>query len=62
MIAAMKIISYGFDIDSGRIDKNLDIFSFLGYCLCPANSIIGPWVPFTEYISIFEKPKWVSYK
>lgn len=59
MIAAMKIISYGFDMDSGRLDKNPEVIPFLGYLLCPANSIIGPWVPFTEYVSIFDKPKWV---
>lgn len=58
MIVAMKIISFGFDIDSGRITKAPDFISFSGYCLCPANSIIGPWVPYTEYLTIFEKPKW----
>jgi len=33
-------------------------FEFAGYCLCPGTVILGPWVSFKEYSSIFKEPRW----
>lgn len=33
-------------------------FEFAGYCLCPGTVILGPWVSFKEYYSIFKDPRW----
>jgi len=33
-------------------------FEFAGYCLCPGTVILGPWVSFKEYYSIFKEPRW----
>ena len=33
-------------------------FEFAGYCLCPGTVILGPWVSFKEYSSIFKDPRW----
>lgn len=69
MIVVMKVISLGFDLDAGKI-KNIDsaavlkpptIVETMGYIMCPANCVIGPWVSFTDYIASYQwSPlKWV---
>lgn len=59
MIAAMKIISIGFDVDRNKIKKPLDFFEFWGYVLCPGNVVMGPWAAYNDYLHIYHRPKWV---
>ena len=35
------------------------IVEYLGYALCPGNSVFGPWVTYEEYQRIFTDPVWV---
>lgn len=59
MIAAMKIISIGFDIDLERIKNPPEFLEFWGYVLCPGNVVMGPWASYNEYVLIYQRPKWV---
>lgn len=34
------------------------LLEYLGYCFCPATIILGPWVPLSEYRSIFLDSRW----
>lgn len=63
MIGAMKLISLGFDLDSGRIERLPNFIEFFGYILFPGNSILGPWIPYYDYIKVIDNPKptWVSF-
>lgn len=61
MIAAMKIISVGFDIDRNKIKGSLDFFEFWGYILCPGNVVMGPWAAYNDYLNIYHRPKWVFF-
>lgn len=45
----MKSISYGFDLQNGKIPVLPNAIEFFGYTLCPANTVVGPWCSFTEY-------------
>lgn len=49
MIAAMKIISVAIDLDRDLFKRMLNPVEFGGYILCPANSIVGPWISFHTY-------------
>lgn len=59
MIAAMKIISIGFDIDLEKMKRAPDFLEFWGYVLCPGNVVMGPWASYNEYLLIYQRPKWV---
>ena len=45
----MKAISLAFDISSTKLPKLPPAFEFIGYMLCPANLILGPFVTFSSY-------------
>ena len=47
MISVMKLFSLSVDCDKG--DAPPTLFGYMGYLLCPANSIFGPWIKFSEY-------------
>lgn len=49
MIAAMKIISVAIELDRDLFKRMLNPVEFGGYILCPANSILGPWISFHMY-------------
>ena len=34
------------------------VVEYLGYCLCPASVVLGPWSTFAEYRAIFLRPRW----
>ena len=34
------------------------IFEYFGYSLCPATCVFGPWVRYTDYLNIFDNPRW----
>lgn len=34
-------------------------FEYFGYALCPGTTVLGPWVPYKDYINIFINPRWV---
>lgn len=50
MIAAMKIISIAFDLDTQSVLR-IDLLEYAGYTLCPGSCIWGPWVSFAQYRS-----------
>lgn len=60
MIAAVKIISIGFDMDRKLIRYSPNFLEFWGYVLCPGNVIMGPWCAYNDYLNIFNRTKWVS--
>ena len=35
------------------------LMAFLGYALCPANSVFGPWVKYEDYQDMISNPVWV---
>lgn len=59
MIAACKIISLSFDIDRKKINRIPSFLEFWGYILCPGNIIMGPWCSFSDYLQIYQHPRWV---
>lgn len=59
MIAAVKIISIGFDIDRKKIRNAPNFVQFWGYVLCPGNVIMGPWCAYNDYLNLFNRNKWV---
>lgn len=54
MILAMKVISLSHDCEKAQ--KFPTFFEYVGYACCPANCLFGPWIPFSEYCAIIEKP------
>ena len=63
MIAVMKIISLGFDLESGKLKEKPTVPAILGYILCPANCVLGPWISYNDYLGIYNtgsKFRWVS--
>ncbi|KAJ8734627.1 hypothetical protein PYW08_013877 [Mythimna loreyi] len=54
MIAAMKIISVAIELDRDLFKRMLNPVEFGGYLLCPANSILGPWISFHNYNQYLE--------
>lgn len=60
MIAAVKIISIGFDIDREKIRDLPNFLQFWGYILCPGNVVMGPWCSFNDYLQIFHRTRVVS--
>ncbi|XP_037027064.1 protein-serine O-palmitoleoyltransferase porcupine [Bradysia coprophila] len=55
MVMVMKGISIGFDVDSKKISQLPNFLESIGYLLCPSNSSLGPWIPYSEYVEIFKK-------
>ncbi|XP_055910341.1 protein-serine O-palmitoleoyltransferase porcupine [Eupeodes corollae] len=49
MIATMKVVSLAFDLDAKKHARTPALFPFLGYMLCPANAVLGPWMAYDEY-------------
>lgn len=70
MIVAMKVISLAFDTTIKRnqlppIDQP-NIIEYYGYIMCPANCVLGPWIPYKEYAMNFKaagkwQPKWIIW-
>ncbi|XP_068628432.1 protein-serine O-palmitoleoyltransferase porcupine [Battus philenor] len=64
MVAAMKIISVAIELDRDLFKQMLNPVEFGGYLLCPANSILGPWIPFhayTSYLNVkFLSRRWIK--
>lgn len=46
------------EADKVDLTKLPGILEFSGYCLCPGTVVLGPWVSYEEYLSIFKDPKW----
>lgn len=57
MVATMKVVSLAFDLDAKKQIKSPALFPFLGYMLCPANAVLGPWVAYDEYTVSLEKTR-----
>lgn len=62
MIAAVKIISIAFDLDRKKIRQFPNFLEFWGYILCPGNVIMGPWCAYNDYLYLFHRTKFVSWK
>lgn len=60
MIAAVKVISLGFDMDRKKIRDFPNPVEFWGYIFCPGNVIMGPWCAYNDYLSIFNQSLVVS--
>jgi porcupine-like protein len=54
MVLAMKVISVGFDMDSGLLLKAPGISEFMGYAFNVGTVIFGPWISFLEYMTILQ--------
>uniref|UniRef100_A0A182R0A3 Protein-serine O-palmitoleoyltransferase porcupine n=1 Tax=Anopheles farauti TaxID=69004 RepID=A0A182R0A3_9DIPT len=55
MILLMKALSLAFDTDGNLALRNqLNVLSYCGYVLCPANVILGPWISFSDYLNIWK--------
>lgn len=72
MIILMKLSSLGFDLDAGKILRNNqstipstpNLIQVMGYVMCPANCVLGPWCSYTDYIAIYKESiftKWVIF-
>lgn len=53
MIASMKLISLGFDMDVKKIKQLPSALNFTGYVLCPGNCVLGPWTSYNDFMEIF---------
>lgn len=60
MVAAVKVISLGFDMDRKKIRDFPNPVEFWGYIFCPGNVIMGPWCAYNDYLSIFNQSPVVS--
>ncbi|KAJ1530547.1 hypothetical protein ONE63_005435 [Megalurothrips usitatus] len=58
MIVAMKVISVSFDTDIGTIQNVPSPIQFSGYIFNVGTCVFGPWVPYKDYINIFDRPLW----
>ncbi|XP_071445124.1 protein-serine O-palmitoleoyltransferase porcupine [Hetaerina americana] len=58
MLVAMKVISVAFDTDIGTLQSLPSLVEFSGYVLCVGTCVFGPWVPYRDYIAIYNKPLW----
>lgn len=62
MLIAMKVISVAFDADFGVLQHIPTPVQFAGYILCAGTCVFGPWVPFRDYMAIYNnKPFWVCF-
>uniref|UniRef100_A0A182SZW9 Protein-serine O-palmitoleoyltransferase porcupine n=1 Tax=Anopheles maculatus TaxID=74869 RepID=A0A182SZW9_9DIPT len=60
MILLMKALSLAFDTEENQNLRNqLNVLSYTGYILCPANVVLGPWISFNDYLNIW-KPSFGS--
>lgn len=60
MLTVMKLISIAYDIDLHEIKSSgINFLSCMGYVICPANNILGPWIGFQNYREVLYKQKWV---
>lgn len=57
MIATMKVISLAFDLDASKHSRTPALFPYLGYMLCPANAVLGPWVAYDEYTASLDQSR-----
>ncbi|KAK0161984.1 hypothetical protein PV327_008374 [Microctonus hyperodae] len=48
MIAAMKAVSVSLD----KSDDLPDVWQYIGYMFSPVTCLFGPWIPFSNYISV----------
>lgn len=54
MILAMKIISMGFDLDTGQIPSLPGPVEYQGYCFCVGSVIFGPWTSYNSYLEVVQ--------
>uniref|UniRef100_A0A182PCZ4 Protein-serine O-palmitoleoyltransferase porcupine n=1 Tax=Anopheles epiroticus TaxID=199890 RepID=A0A182PCZ4_9DIPT len=55
MILLMKALSLAFDTEENHsLRSQLGVLSYSGYILCPANIILGPWIAFSDYLTIWK--------
>lgn len=55
MVVTMKFISILFDVRNEELKKMPDFIEIMGYILCPSNSILGPWISYSAYKSLYEE-------
>lgn len=42
------------------LSQPIPVLNFFGYAFCPGNCVFGPWVKYTDYVDIFNNPRWVK--
>lgn len=63
MILLMKALSLAFDTDDNHsLRSQLTVLSYSGYILCPANIVLGPWISFNDYLTIWKPPAGIEPK
>lgn len=58
MLVAMKVISVAFDADFGALQSLPSPAEYIGYVLCVGTCVFGPWVPYRDYLAIYNRPLW----
>ncbi|CAG0881195.1 unnamed protein product [Darwinula stevensoni] len=56
MLLLMKVISVGFDLDSGKISSFLNPLEFMGYIFHVGSAIFGPWISYEDYCKTLHRP------
>lgn len=51
LVISMKAISLAFDVANKKLPNLPPIYEYVGYQLCPANLVLGPFVSFSNYKS-----------
>ena len=41
-----------------NFNKVPTMFEYSGYALCPATCIFGPWIKYSDYLQIYDNPRW----
>jgi hypothetical protein len=60
MLIIMKVVSVGFDVDSGALVNIPNASEFYGYALHVGSVVFGPWIPFKDYLASLDAPPLVS--
>ena len=59
MIILMKIVSVGYDMDSGTLQSHPDLLEIIGYLLNPGTVVFGPWISLGTYRAALKTFNWV---
>lgn len=57
MIASMKAVGVAIDADTFPLPGPLE---YMGYILCPATCLFGPWICYKDYAALYRANRWVN--
>lgn len=55
MTIMMKLISLGFDLESGRLVEIPDLFNAFCYLFSVPTTVFGPWISYRDHQRIFDR-------